>query len=389
MTGEIDRRRFLRWGGAGVVAAGVAGSGGLSALLAACGKSSSSTTPTTTGASTGGTVAPGTYGTAAIQLSWILNDEFSGEYLADTRGYYTKEGFSSVSLTAGGPNVTQDAVVASGKAFIGISAPDITSAAILQGADLVIVGAQYQKNPFAVMSLAKTPIRTPQDMIGKKIGVQSTNEAVWKSFLKANNIDPSKINEVPVQFDPTPLTVGTVDGWFSFVTNEPNLLRVKGFDTVTFLLNDYNYPLVSETYMVQRSALTTDRAKLKAFLKAEIMGWHDSIADPTAGPHLAVTKYGKNLGLDEAEQTLESMAQNNLILTSDTMTNGIFTISDAAIANNIKTLSLGGITIDPKKLFDTSVITEVYQENPSLKTTPAAGSAAPSTTVGATTSTTK
>ncbi len=308
MTAEFDRRRFLRLGTAGMVAAGVAGTGGLSALLAACSSTKTSTTATTTDGS-GATAAPASLGSANMQLSWILNDEFSGEYLADTRGYYTKMGFSGVTLTPGGPNVTQDAVVASGKAFIGISAPDITSAAILQGADLVIVGAQYQKNPFAVMSMPKTPIHTPQDMIGKKIGVQATNEAVWKAFLKANNIDPSKINEVPVQFDPTPLTVGTVDGWFSFVTNEPNLLKVKGFDTVVFLLADFNYPLVSETYMVQSSALTTGRAKLKAFLKAEIKGWHDSIADPVAGPHLAATKYGKNLGLDETEQTLESKAR--------------------------------------------------------------------------------
>lgn len=367
-----------------MVAAGVATTGGLSSLLAACSSSKS----TTTGTTTGGTPAPASYGSASLQLSWILNEEFSGEYIADTRGYYTKQGFSSVSLTPGGPNVTQDAVVASGKAFIGISAPDITSAAILQGADLVIVGAQYQKNPFAVMSMAKTPIHTPQEMIGKKIGVQSTNEAVWKSFLKANNIDPGKVTEVPVQFDPTPLTVGTVDGWFSFVTNEPNLLKVKGFDTVTFLLNDHNYPLVSESYMVQRSALTTGRAKLKAFLRAEIMGWHDSIADPVAGPHLAVTKYGKNLGLDEVEQTLESKAQNDLILTPDTMTNGIFTITADEIAKSISTLALGGITIDPKKLFDTSVIDEIYQENPELKTSPTPGGASTTTTVGSTTSTT-
>ncbi len=206
---------------------------------------------------------------------------------------------------------------------------------------------------------------------------------VWKSFLKANNIDPSKINEVPVQFDPTPLTVGTVDGWFSFVTNEPNLLKVKGFDTVTFLLNDFNYPLVSESYMVQRSALTTNRAKLKAFLRAEIMGWHDSIADPGAGPHLAVTKYGKSLGLDESEQTLESKAQNNLILTPDTMANGIFTITPDLISKCIGTLALGGVNISATKLFDTSVIDEVYRENPELKAGPT-----PSSASGATTSTT-
>ncbi len=191
-------------------------------------------------------------------------------------------------------------MVAGGKAFIGISSPDITSAAILQGADLITVGAQYQKNPFCIMSLASKPIPTPQDMIGKKIGVQSTNESIWKAFLKANNIDASKITEVPVQFDPTPLTTGTVDGWFSFITNEPNLLKVKGIDTATFLLADYNYPLVSESYIVRKSTIKSDRDKIKAVLVADIKGWHDSIANPAAGPHLAVTKYGSSLGLAEA-----------------------------------------------------------------------------------------
>ena len=80
------------------------------------------------------------------------------------------------------------------------------------------------------MSLTKSPIKTPQDMIGKKIGVQATNEPVWNAFLKANNIDPSKIDKVPVQFDPQPLAKGEVDGWFSFFTNEPNTLKLAGRD---------------------------------------------------------------------------------------------------------------------------------------------------------------
>jgi ABC-type nitrate/sulfonate/bicarbonate transport system substrate-binding protein len=385
VTRSIGRRGFMRMGAFGAAGVGLAGTGGLSAVLDACSSSSSkssSSSAASSSAAAGGptTVAPGTYGTESIQLSWIENDEFSGEYLADTRGYYTAQGFSAFNLLTGGASTIQDAVVASGKAFVGISSPDITAAAITQGADLIVIGAEYQKNPFAIMSLASSPIHNPQEMIGKKIGVQSTNEAVWKAFLKANNIDPSKIDEVPVQFDPTPLTTHTVDGWFAFITNEPNLLKVKGFDTYTFLLNDYNYPLVSETFMVQSSALTgANRDKLKAFLRAEIMGWHDSIADPAAGPHLAVTKYGKSLGLDETEQTLESMAQNKLILTSETMTNGIFTISPEKISDTVHTIGLGGTTIAATKLFDTSVIDEVYEETPSLKTSPAPGSASSST----------
>ncbi len=55
-----------------------------------------------------------------------------------------------------------------------------------------------------------------------------------------------------MQFDPQPLvTTQEVDGWFSFFTNEPNLLKTKGVDTVVMLLNDHGYPMVSEIYVVR------------------------------------------------------------------------------------------------------------------------------------------
>src|SRR5437667_114649 len=74
------------------------------------------------------------YGTLTFQLSWVKNVEFAGSYIADSKGYYKKQGFSGVTLLSGGPTVQQDAVVQSGKAFACISAPDITSSAINNGA---------------------------------------------------------------------------------------------------------------------------------------------------------------------------------------------------------------------------------------------------------------
>jgi ABC-type nitrate/sulfonate/bicarbonate transport system substrate-binding protein len=332
-----------------------------SALLAACGDDSSPSTSASGGAKS--------LGALNYQLSWVKNVEFAGAYIADTKGYYTAAGFGSVNLMAGGPNVSQDAVVASGKALIGISSPDITAAAMLKGADLVVIGAQYQKNPFCIMSLASSPINSPQEMIGKKIGVQAVNEPIWNAFLKANNIDASKVTKVPAQFDPSPLVSKDVDGWFSFFTNEPNLLKTKGVDTAIMLLNDHGYPMVSETYAVKKSSLTADRDKVKAALIGDIKGWTDSLADPKLGAGLAATKYGKDLGLDGAEQTLESAAQNTVVSTSDTKANGLFTITDELIDETLKTLALGGVTITKDKLFDLSVLTEVYTENPTLKGT--------------------
>ena len=38
----------------------------------------------------------------------------------------------------------------------------------------------------------------------------------------------------------------------------------------------------------------------------DIKGWTDVVKDPKAGADLAANDYGKDLGLDEAEQALES-----------------------------------------------------------------------------------
>jgi ABC-type nitrate/sulfonate/bicarbonate transport system substrate-binding protein len=354
MTGSIDRRTFLRLGARG--AAGLAVLGAAGTALAACGDGGAQ--PATSGTS---------LGTLSYQLSWIKNVEFAGQYIADTNGYYTGAGFSTVNLMAGGPNVSQDSVVAAGKALVGISSPDITGAAILKGAPLIVLGAQYQKNPFCIMSLASAPITEPGQMVGRKIGVQATNEPVWNAFLKANKLDPASITKVPAQFDPSPLVSKEVDGWFSFFTNEPNLLKTKGVDTAVMLLNDHGYPMVSEIYVVRKDAVGKDRAKVKAMLIGDIKGWRDSVKDPGLGAKLAATVYGKDLGLDEAEQKLESAAQNTVVRTADTDANGLFTITDQQVDETIKTLALGGLTIKPEQLFDLSVLKEVYQADPTLK----------------------
>jgi ABC-type nitrate/sulfonate/bicarbonate transport system substrate-binding protein len=371
----LSRRSILRVGGFGALALSAA------PLLAACSSSKSSSSASTTasaatsaaaGSSAAGSsaaaVAAGTYGTVGIQLSWIKNIEFAGEYFADQKGYYKDAGFSSVTLTAGGSAGTSaESAVASGKAFVGLSAPNITAPAILQGAKLKTVASTYQKNPFCILSVAKNPIPDVASMKGKKIGVQAGgNTTIFKGLLAANKIDPSDVTIVPVQYDPTVVTTGEVDGYMAYITNEPLLLEAKGFKVTTFLFADYGLSFVAETYVVSEDTIAKDRAKLKALLVAEIKGWTDAVASPTQSATYAVTNYGKDQNLAQAEQVQEATAQNGLIVSADSIKNGLFTISDELIAANITALALTGVKITADQLFDMSVLKEVYAENPGL-----------------------
>ena len=117
-----------------------------------------------------------------------------------------------------------------------------------------------------------------------------------------------------MQYEPTPLTEKKVDGFMAFLTNEPFLVKQQGFTPVTLAFADNGLPLASETLVVLQDTIDKDRDKLKAFLKAEIQGWNDAVADPAAVAKLAVETYGKDLKLDLAGQTEQAKAQNELVM---------------------------------------------------------------------------
>jgi ABC-type nitrate/sulfonate/bicarbonate transport system substrate-binding protein len=234
-----------------------------------------------------------------------------------------------------------------------------------------VIGTEYQKNPFCIMSQAAKPLNTPQDMVGKKIGVQSVNDAVWAAFLKANNLDASSITKVVAGFDPTPLAQGQVDGWFSFITNEPIALGLTGVKTHTFLLADYNYPEIGNVFIVTADSLKNDRARVKAAMMAEIITWKDCIANPGAPAAATLADFPTAQTLPAAQQ--QSVAQNKLIAEGDALTHGLFYITPATQSQNVNTLGLGGTTVSTGQLFDMSILDEIYAAQPTLKSVPAQG----------------
>jgi len=340
----LDRRSFLRLG-AGVTGLAVAGP-----LLAACGGSSGSSSATTGSGLT----------TLSYQLSWIKNFQFGGEYVADSKGYFKANGLA-VDLLAGGPNVAVDSVVQSRKALVGQSSPDFTANAVAKGAELTIIGANYQKSPFCIMSLPSKPITKPEDLIGKKIGIQSTNEVAWAAFLKLAGIDPSKLTKVPVQFDLTPLTSGEVDGFWGYSNDDVVHLQEKGVDAQVLLLADHGYKLMTGTYTVRTDTLKdkAKRAQVVSFLKADIKGWQDAVADPALTAKLTVDTYGKGNGLELSDQQKSAESTNSLMVSADTEAHGLMWMTDQLISDTLATLSAAGVKAG-ESLFDTSVLAEVF-----------------------------
>jgi ABC-type nitrate/sulfonate/bicarbonate transport system substrate-binding protein len=344
----LDRRDFLKTSGVGLLSLAAG-----SSLLAAC-SSSAKKAGSSSGSGSGGSATA-----ATLQLSWVYDAEFAGYYIADTLGYFEKNNLK-VTLVPGGPNVTVEQVVVSKRATFALDGADYITTSNNQGANLVIIGAQFQQNPLGVLSLKKSNINSPKDLIGKKLGVPTGQFDQIKAFLKINKIDPSDVDLVTYGTDPTPVANGSIDAAIVFTTTDPFLLQEKGYETSTFTLAAYGYNIYNDCVFVTQDTLKNHRPELVSFMRASILGWQYNIAHPEFVVPLITDKYGKALGDSKSSQDFQNKAQIPLIQSDATRQNGLFWMSDADIEVNLETIAKAGIKPD-KAIFDTSVLEEVYK----------------------------
>jgi ABC-type nitrate/sulfonate/bicarbonate transport system substrate-binding protein len=344
-----SRRSILGTGGKIAGLAAVGGALGLGGALV--GRGSGTSEPTIFASTTSETLA-----TLNVQLQWIKNVQWAGTWIAFSRGYYKAAGVSP-TITPGGPSTSVQPLVAAGTADVGIADAVGTAQARAQGAPLVIVAATYQKSPNGFTSLAKAPIKTPAELIGKKVGMTAGSLTTYKAFMTANGIDPSKTTIVPIQEDPSPLVTGEVDVLYVYTTNQSITLETRGVKVYSFLQADFHFPLYDDVYIVSEATLQnpTKRQAVVDYLKAEQRGWQVAVTNPTLGAQLALDDYGKDLGLALNQQILESKAQNPLVKPAGFPSTSILTLDAEGVTRNLATIKAAGVATTAS-LFDATLI---------------------------------
>lgn len=289
-----------------------------------------------------------------LQAAWVNDAEFMGYFIAMDNGYYKAEGLE-LKYLSGGPDVIPEASLLSKKADVALTTVETAIKAITdQKAPLVIIGAQYQKNPVGIVSLASKPLKTPADLVGKTIAVPPVNRLTVEAMLKLNGIDKSKVKIVPYAYDPTPLIKGEIDGSLDFTTNVPFTIKSKGQDATSFLLADFKLPLFNDVIVVTQDTLKNRRKDLLGFLRASKKGWVENFKDTAAYPPKFKDTWFKGTGRSVENELFFNQAQKPLIEHPA----GIFSMSDEAIANCIAALNAVNVKAS-KAHFDTSLLKEI------------------------------
>jgi ABC-type nitrate/sulfonate/bicarbonate transport system substrate-binding protein len=290
----------------------------------------------------------------AFQASWINDAEFAGYFVAIDEGLYVAEGLD-LTYAPGGPDVIPESTLISGTADLTLTTPDTTVKAIVdQGAPFKIIGAQYQKNPIGIVSLAKAPINSPAELVGKTLAVPPVNVISVEAMLKLNNIDKAQVNIVPYAYDPTPLIKGEIDASLDFTTNVPFTIEQAGEKATSFLLYDFGFTIYNDTVVVTEETLKTKRKELVAWLKASRKGWETNLADPTVWPPKFADTWFKGTGRTIENEIYFNVAQKPLIESP----HGIFSMDEEGIEKNIDALGQIGIKAT-REVFDTTLLEEI------------------------------
>ena len=216
---------------------------------------------------------------------WSASQYYSSYLLGKAKGFYAEVGLDPKFSEGSGSGSTVQ-LVASNETDISVTtASGAVIRAVAQGAPVKMVAATLPSNPICVFSKRQAAISSPQDLIGKTIGIPpgTEQEQLWPAVLKLNNFKPSDIKVVSVAASglPAALQLNRVDGYISYTTSVP-LLRAKGLDVVPLLLSDLGVVYAPGEGIVASEKVMSGRPEMvRAFVAASPQD--PKLCDQTSG----------------------------------------------------------------------------------------------------------
>jgi len=230
---------------------------------------------------------------AETRIKFSLDFKFEGPaapfLVAIDKGYFKAEGLDVTIDTAAG-SLEPINRVASGTYEMGFG--DINSLIKFRDANpnnpIKAVFMVYNKPAFSIVGRKSRGVEKPKDLEGRKLGAPAADGAFaqWKIFVKANNIDASKVTIENVGFpvrEPM-LQNGQVDAITGFSFSSFINLKSMGVpvdDIVVMLMADYGVNLYGNTIMVNPKFAADNPEAVKGFLRAFLKGLKDTVKDPS------------------------------------------------------------------------------------------------------------
>lgn len=237
----------------------------------------------------------------SIAMGYIPSVQFAPVYVAIDRGYFTDEGLD-VTLDYSTETDVLQQVAISAQQF-GIASGDQIILARASGMQIRVVANWYRRFPVCVVSLADSGINTPQDLVGKTVGIPALSGASyigWLAFLDSVGLSSNDVNLQVIGYTQiASLTEHRVDAAVCFAMNEVVQMQQEGIGINVFNLDEYTN-LVSNGLVTTDTLIEDDPDLVQSVTRAFLHGLQDTIDDPDAAFDIAA-KYVSGMDDDTAK----------------------------------------------------------------------------------------
>jgi NitT/TauT family transport system substrate-binding protein len=279
-------------------------------------------------------------------LDWRFEGPAAPFFVAIDKGYYKAEGLN-VSIDPGSGSVEGINRVASGAYEVGFA--DINSLVKYRdnprNLPVKAVMMVYDAPAFSIVSLKKNGIAKPKDLEGKVLGAPAADGAYaqWPIFVRANNIDASKVKIENIGFpvrEPM-LAQGKVDAiagfWFSSYMNlKAN--GVKDEDIVVLHMREHGVDLYGNVIVANPDVMRLQPKLIAGFVRATIRGVQDTIRDPDS----AIDSLMKRNPIAKRDVELErlKLSLEKNFVTPDVRKNGFGAVDMKRLERSIEQIGL-------------------------------------------------
>ena len=241
-----------------------------------------------------------------LPMGYIPNVQYAPFYVAVEHGYFQEAGIElefDYSFETDGVKL-----VGAGELPFSLVSGEQVLLARAQGLPVVYVMAWWQDYPVAVAAPADSGIRTPEDLVGKRIGIPGLFGASYvgyRALLHAAGLPENAATLDSIGFNQVEaLAVGQEEAVVVYANNEPLQLEARGYPVNVIRVADY-VTLASNGLLTNESTLAGNPELVRKMVRATLRGLEDTIDDPEAAFEIA-KNYIEGLGqLSESDQDLQ------------------------------------------------------------------------------------
>ena len=224
-----------------------------------------------------------------IAMDWMINGTHAPFYVALDKGFYKAAGLNAEIVRGYGSGDTIKKVASKNAAFGIADFGSLVTSVVRENTPVKAVAATYGKATLGLLYLKESGIKVPKDLEGRKIGRSATGASgnMFPAFLKTNNMDRSKMNEVVVDatsFVPMLLS-RQVDAVLEQSMHQGRFQKAadEGGQKVTVMamvFSDYGLDSYGNVILTHNDLIEKEPQLVKAVVQASLKGLAYSIEHP-------------------------------------------------------------------------------------------------------------